>query len=140
MAAGQIAVNILADPAVPDGAMTLFFVNNGALFGYALAVVLLVLDAVGAVLWFRGSGFAYNERFMQVSNGGFARETISFPRKKIQFGYTKTNPFQRNAGTATVNARTAAGVGGTTIRLIDAREDDARAWLAWLKPHGNVIQ
>ena len=136
----QIAVNLLADPAVPDGAMTLFFVNNGALFGYALAVVLLVLDAVGAVLWFRGSGFAYNERFMQVSNGGFARETISFPRKKIQFGYTKTNPFQRNAGTATVNARTAAGVGGTTIRLIDAREDDARAWLAWLKPHGNVIQ
>lgn len=102
--------------------------------------MLLVLDAVGAVLWFRGSGFAYNERFMQVSNGGFARETISFPRKKIQFGYTKTNPFQRNAGTATVNARTAAGVGGTTIRLIDAREDDARAWLAWLKPHGNVIQ
>lgn len=140
VAVGQIAVNVLANPAVPDEAMTLFFVNNGALFGYALAVVLLVLDAVGAVLWFRGSGFAYNERFMQVSNGGFARETISFPRKKIQFGYTKTNPFQRNAGTATVSARTAAGIGGTTIRLIDVREDDARAWLAWLKPHGNVIQ
>lgn len=140
VAVGQIAVNVLANPAVPDEAMTLFFVNNGALFGYALAVVLLILDAVGAVLWFRGSGFAYNERFMQVSNGGFARETISFPRKKIQFGYTKTNPFQRNAGTATVSARTAAGIGGTTIRLIDAREDDARAWLAWLKPHGNVIQ
>lgn len=140
VAVGQIAVNVLTNPAVPDEAMTLFFVNNGALFGYALAVVLLILDAVGAVLWFRGSGFAYNERFMQVSNGGFARETISFPRKKIQFGYTKTNPFQRNAGTATVSARTAAGIGGTTIRLIDAREDDARAWLAWLKPHGNVIQ
>lgn len=140
VAAGQIAVNVFANPAVPDDAMALFFVNNGALFGYALAVVLLILDAVGSVLWFRGSGFAYNERFMQVSNGGFARETISFPRKKIQFGYTKTNPFQRNAGTATINARTAAGVGGTTIRLIDAREDDARAWLAWMKPHGAMIQ
>lgn len=140
VAIGQIIANMVANPAVPDEATMLFFVNNGSMFGYALAVVLLVLDAVGAVLWFRGSGFAYNERFMQVSNGGFARETISFPRKKIQFGYTKTNPFQRNAGTATVNARTAAGIGGTTIRLIDAREDDARAWLAWLKPHGNVIQ
>lgn len=136
----QIVANLAANPAVPDEAAMLFFVNNGALFGYALSVVLLILDAVGAVLWFRGSGFAYNERFMQVSNGGFARETISFPRKKIQFGYMKTNPFQRNAGTATVNVRTAAGVGGTTVRLIDAREDDARAWLAWLKPHGNVIQ
>ena len=140
VAVGQIAVNVLANPAVPDEAMALFFVNNGALFGYALAVVLLILDAVGAVLWFRGSGFAYNERFMQVSNGGFARETISFPRKKIQYGYTKTNPFQRNAGTATINARTAAGVGGTTIRLIDAREDDARAWLTWMEPHGVMIQ
>ena len=78
---------------MPDGAHDVVLRQQGALFGYALAVVLLVLDAVGAVLWFRGSGFAYNERFMQVSNGGFARETISFPRKKIQFGYTKTNPF-----------------------------------------------
>ena len=102
--------------------------------------MLLVLDAVGAVLWFRGSGFAYNERFMQVSNGGFARETISFPRKKIQFGYTKTNPFQRRAGTATINVRTAAGIGGTTIRLIDAREEDAAAWLEWIKPRGTMIE
>ena len=140
VAAGQIVVNIFANPAVPDQASMLFFVNNGALLGYALSVLLLILDAVGAVLWFRGSGFAYNERFMQVSNGGFARETISFPRKKIQFGYTKTNPFQRNAGTSTVSARTAAGIGGTTIRLVDARDEDARAWLAWLKPRGNVIQ
>ena len=27
-------------------------------------VVLLALDAVGAVLWYRGSGFSYNERFL----------------------------------------------------------------------------
>lgn len=136
----QVCANVFVDPTMPDQAATLGYLNMGAYVGYVLCVVLFVLDAVGAVLWFRGSGFAYNERFMQVSNGGFSRETISFPRKKIQFGYTKTNPFQRNAGTATINARTAAGVGGTTIRLIDAREDDALAWLSWLKPHGNVIQ
>lgn len=136
----QVCSNLFIDPSAPDQLAALGYINLGAYAGYALCVVLLILDAVGAVLWFRGSGFAYNERFMQVSNGGFSRETISFPRKKIQFGYTKTNPFQRNAGTATINARTAAGVGGTTIRLIDAREDDALAWLSWLKPHGNVIQ
>ena len=140
VAIGQIVTNLTVDPAVSDGATMLFYVNTGALFGYALSVVLLILDFVGAVLWFRGSGFAYNRRFMQVSNGGFARETISFPRRKIQFGYTKTNPFQRNAKTATISARTAAGVGGTTVRLIDARADDAQEWLEWLKPQGNVIQ
>ncbi len=137
----QIAVNVFVDPSLSsEDAMVLSFANTGAVIGYALCFVLLVLDAVGAVLWFRGSGFAYNRRFMQVSNGGFSRETISFPRRKIQFGYTKTNPFQRRARTATINARTAAGIGGTTIRLIDAREEDAAAWLGWVKPRGNMVE
>ena len=140
VAVAQIVVNAVSDPSLPDEALMLSYVNMGAVIGYALCLVLLVLDVVGAVLWFRGSGFAYNRRFMQVSNGGFSRETISFPRRKIQFGYTKTNPFQRRAQTATINARTAAGVGGTTIKLIDAREEDAAAWLGWVKPRGNMVE
>ncbi len=127
-------------PQTDTAVEVLFYLNSGAIVGYALCVALLVLDLVSAVLWFRGSSFAFNEHFMQVSNGGFSRETVSFPRKKIQFGFTKSNPFQRRARTATVNARTAAGIGGTTIRLIDVREDDARKWLDWLTPRGNVIQ
>ena len=107
---------------------------------YALALIIIVIDAVGAVLWSRESSFAYNERFMQVTNGGLTRTSVSFPRKKIQFGDVRTNPFQRAAGTATVEARIAAGVGGTTLSLIDAREDDADRWLAWLKPGGNVVE
>lgn len=107
---------------------------------YALALIIIVIDAVGAVLWSRESSFAYNERFMQVTNGGLTRTSVSFPRKKIQFGDVRTNPFQRAAGTATVEARIAAGVGGTTLSLIDAREDDAGRWLAWLKPGGNVVE
>lgn len=135
----QLCVNIFVSGS-SEAATTLFFVNTGAAVGYALCAVLLVLDLIGAVLWFRGSGFAYNNRFMQVSNGGFARESVSFPRKKIQFGSTKTNPLQRNAKTATIQARTAAGIGGTTVRLIDVCEEDARAWLDWLKPQGNVVE
>lgn len=107
---------------------------------YALALIIVAIDAVGAVLWSRESSFAYNERFMQVTNGGLTRTSVSFPRKKIQFGDVRTNPFQRAAGTATVEARIAAGVGGTTLSLIDAREDDAGRWLAWLKPGGNVVE
>ena len=139
IAIGQVCSNAFIVPDA-DGLTVLFYINTGAFIGYALCLVLFVLDLVGAVLWFRGSGFAYNEHFMQVSNGGLARETVSFPRKKIQFGYTKTNPFQRRARTATVSARTAAGIGGTTIRLIDVCEEDARSWLDWLKPRGNVVE
>lgn len=101
---------------------------------YALAVALLALDAVGAVLWQRSSGFAVNRRFMAVTNGGLGTETVTFPRQKIQFGFTKANPLQRRARTATLNARTAAGVGGTTVRLVDVTAEAAEGWLDWLRP------
>ena len=73
---------------------------------------------------------------MQVTNGGLARESVTFPRKKIQFAYTKTNPFQRLARTATIVAVTAAGVGGTKVSLVDAGREEAFSWLAWAMPGG----
>lgn len=137
---GQLLANALLPSTEPDAASILFFVNTGAIVLYVLCALLLVLDIIGAVLWYRGSGFSYNRRFMQVSNGGFSRESVSFPRKKIQYGFLKTNPFQRNARVATINARTAAGVGGTTLRLIDVSEQDANTWLDWVKPGGSMVQ
>lgn len=107
---------------------------------YALALVIVVVDGIGAVLWSKESSFAFNEGFMQVTNGGLTRSSVSFPRRKIQFGDVRTNPFQRAARTATIEARIAAGVGGTTLSLIDVREEDAACWLAWLKPGGNVVE
>ena len=67
----------------------------------------------------------------------FVIDVVSFPRQKIQFGCTKSNPLQRRAGTDTLLATTAAGSGGTTTTLIDASHADAMAWLDWLKPGGN---
>lgn len=139
VASAQALINLLWHPTGAFATGALASLNAGAFVAYVLCAVLFALDVVGAVLWFRGSGFAYNRRFMQISNGGLARETVSFPRGKIQFGCVKTNPFQRHARTATVCVRTAAGVSGTTVRLIDVREEDAGAWLAWLKPGGNVV-
>lgn len=104
---------------------------------YLLALILFVFDAVGAVMWARGSSFAYNRRFMQVTNAGLTRETVNFPRQKIQFGCVRTNPLQRLAKTATIQARTAAGIGGTNITLIDTTAEDADAWLSWLEPVHN---
>lgn len=126
-------------PYDPDLALFMTFADPACIIGFALAFTLFVLDLIGAVLWAKSSGFAFNRSFMQVSNGGFSREVVSFPRKKIQFGYTKTNPFQRSAHTATITAVTAAGVGGTHVKLVDAREEDAQAWLTWVQPQRNMI-
>ncbi len=103
---------------------------------YALAVLCIVLDAVGAVLWFRESSFAFNRHFMTITNGGFSRESVLLPRRKIQFGTVKSNPFQRAARVRTVLVTTAAGV-GTTLSLVDASQADAEAWLSWVRPGGN---
>ncbi len=120
--------------------MLLFFGGVVSLVLLALGVVVMALDAVGAVLWFRESSFGFNDRFMQVTNGGFSRSTVSFPRRKIQFGRVASNPFQRRAHTATVEATVAAGVGGTTYSLKDVREEEAAEWLDWVRPRGSMVQ
>ena len=126
-----------------DGFMSageIFWFDRIALVGYVACAVAEVLAAVGAVLWARSSWFSFNRRFMQVENGGLGTVSVCLPREKIQFGFSKSNPLQRRAKVATITARTAAGLQGTSTRLIDACEEDAAAWLAWLVPGGNVIE
>lgn len=123
--------NVRADVAPHLGVVNLVFAVL-----YALAVLCIVLDAVGAVLWFRESSFAFNRHFMTITNGGFSRESVLLPRRKIQFGAVKSNPFQRAARVRTVLVTTAAGV-GTTLSLVDASQADAEAWLDWVRPGGN---
>lgn len=120
-----------------DTGEVLFVLSIVAAALLALGAVLFVIEVVSAVLWARESSFAFNSRFMQVRNGGLSRQTTVFPRRKIQFAYTRTNPFQRLARTSTVVAVTAAGVGGTSISLIDAKAEQAQEWLEWAKPGGN---
>lgn len=100
----------------------------------ALFVFVFALNVVDAVLWYRTSAFGYDRSFMSITNGGLSKKTAVFPRKKIQYGFTKTNPFQRMAHVAIVNARTAAGVGGTTEQLWDVPEDEAARWMEWVRP------
>ena len=127
----HLAAMLSDDPELWD---MLFIFDYGAAFLYAAGVVCMIVNCIGAVLWARESSFAVNRRFMQVSNGGIGRESITFPRQKIQFGCTRSNPFQRRAHTVTLRATIAAGIGGTTISLIDAREEAGAAWLQWLEP------
>lgn len=115
-------------------AATYSAVNGACLMYLALFVLIFALNTVSAVLWFRQSGMGYDRNFMRVTNGGLTCHTVVFPRKKIQFAYTKTNPFQRMAKVCIVNARTATGVGGTTETLWDVSEQDAQAWLDWVRP------
>lgn len=138
----QLTMGLWLDDAVvrmhvPGGYLTMDahgLCSSICLICYILAVVITIVSAIGAVLWARSSSFAFNRRFMQVTNGGFSISTVTFPRQKIQYGYTKTNPLQRMAHTATIKARTAAGVGGTTYALIDVMQEDAEAWLTWIEP------
>lgn len=140
VAVSQVLVNLLWHPVDPVEQAAFSYLNIGFFAAYAVCAIVFALEVVGAVLWARGSGFAYNRHFMRVVNGGMAREIVSFPRRKMQFGYTSANPFQRRARTVTIAARTAAGTGGTTVKLIDVCEDDAQAWLEWVRPRANAVR
>ncbi len=120
--------------ATVEDLMAVYYLTIAAYLLIGLGVLLLVLDAVRTVLWYRESSFAVNRRFMRLANGGLSTESITFPRVKIQYGFTKANPLQRRAKTATINACTAAGVGGSTASLVDVTEAAASTWLEWLKP------
>lgn len=103
---------------------------------YVVFVLAFIYNVVNAVLWHRDSGLGYDRDFMSMTNGGLSTVSTYTPRKKIQFAYLRTNPFQRMAHVASVNVRTAAGIGGTTETLWDLSEQDADAWMEWVRPRG----
>lgn len=117
-----------------EAQFALGIINLCAVVLYIIAAVTIIVDLLAAILWARGSGFAYNRRFMRITNSGLAKETRTLPKQKIQFGFTRTNPFQRMANTATINISTAAGM-GSQDSLIDVEKGEALRWLEWVKPY-----
>ncbi len=102
--------------------------------GLVLCLVVMVAEAVGAVLWHRRSAFGFDTAGTTVVNGGYSIDTVIIPRKKIQYAAIRTNPLQRHAHVVTVCLRTAAGVQGRTERLIDVPVTHAASWLSWAEP------
>lgn len=104
---------------------------------YVIALLLFVLDIVGAVLWQRGSGFGYDRTYITITNSGFSTNRTVTPRVKVQLATLQTNPLQRHRQLTTIIALTAAGVGSSMLKLIDVEQDAAKAWFDWCHPGGN---
>lgn len=119
---------VVVDPGLFSIVQIAFFVYCG------FFILMFALNMIDAVLWYKRSAMGCNRVFMSMTNGGLSVKTSIIPRKKIQYGFIRTNPFQRMAHVAIVNARTAAGVGGTTEALWDVSEEDAAAWIEWIRP------
>ena len=97
-------------------------------------VVNTVLQAFGAVLWARKSGYAWNRGYLMLHNDGISVARVVVPRQKIQSGSTRSNPFQRRLSLTGIVAVTAAGTRSTSSSLIDVPEEVGAAYLDWLKP------
>ena len=100
----------------------------------ALCAIAIVVGVVHAVLWARGSGYAWNQRYVVLRNDGLSTSYVAIPRSKVQSGNTRSNPFQRAKNLATVVAVTAAGTRATSASLIDLPVEKAEAFIDWLKP------
>ncbi len=106
---------------------------------YALAFIIMIVEFIGALLWYKSAAFGLDYKYLTITSGHYTTRTVSMMRNKIQYGGTKTNPLQRRAKTVTLMARSAAGTGGTTERLIDIRQADAERWMDWIQPGGNKV-
>lgn len=129
----QMALH-LASGIDPDIIGAIPYIDLGCTFLYALACVLLILDVIGSVLWFKESSMGVNRKYVRIKNGGLSTEDVVIPREKIQFGLTKANPLQRHASTTTIWIRTASGVGGTYSKLIDVERGIGIRFLKWMQP------
>lgn len=107
---------------------------------YGVALLLFIVDIVGAILWHKGSGFGYDSTYVTIENSGISTNRTITPRTKVQMASLQTNPLQRNKQLTTIIAFTAAGVGASTLKLIDAEQDEASAWFSWCHPGGNKTQ
>ena len=110
------------------------------LFGIVGVLVLIVfvvvtaLRGAGAVLWARHSGYAFSPDFIALYNDGLSTRYVAVPRKKIQSGNTRSNPFQRRLELTSLYVTTAAGTSSTSVRLLDVPEEVGEGYLDWLKP------
>lgn len=109
-------------------------IRNTCLLLYALFVIIAVVEVINAVLWYKGSGFGFNRRYVILVNGGFSTDTVVVFRQKIQMAYAGTNPLQRLAKVATITAVTAQGSSSKKEQLVDVAAEDANAWLEWSIP------
>lgn len=112
-------------------------VGWGFIVTYIVCAVVTVFLAVSAVLWKKGSGFAFDRGYVVIRNDGLTTALVIVPRQKVQSGATRDNPFQRHAGVTSIIVTTAAGVGGTSTRLWDVRAEEGADWLDWVEPRGN---
>ncbi len=135
-----IVLCLMVFGALEGGIVSLSMLMSFQFFARAAIVVLCVaivactvIIGVNAVYWARNAGYVWNHRYLLLHNGGLATSTSLIPRQKIQSGHTRTNPFQRHWGIATIVATTAAGTRSTSVRLIDVPQADAEAYLDWLQ-------
>ena len=116
-------------PAMP---LDLMAILSAVVFAICVAVTLPL--AASAMLWARDSRYAWNDHYVVIRNGGLGSVEVCIPRKKIQCGATRSNPFQRRLGLTSLLATTAAGQHNTTTRLLDIPDDAGRRWLSWMRP------
>lgn len=105
---------------------------------WPLLLVLVADMAVGVargLKWHARSGLVYSDGSVRIVNEGFTRSEVVVPRKKIQFACLRANPFQTAAKVRCVLVTTAAGTSATRECIYDIDEEEASAFLDWVRPH-----
>ena len=128
-----VSINAISFNDAASQANYISFLRGSLIVVVCICAALTAIFAAGAVLWARHSGYTWNRRFLVLYNDGLSTAQSTIPRRKIQSGTTRDNPFQRRLHLTSLIAVTAAGTHSTTANLLDVPSDDGAAYLEWLK-------
>jgi putative membrane protein len=99
-----------------------------------LTIFVMTLCLFAGLWWYKRAAYAYNATILVLRKGVFGETTKMLARKKIQWAAMRQNPLQRWRKLASISAVTAAGTSGTTVRLRDLSDEEADAYLDWIRP------
>ena len=71
---------------------------------YGVALLIFIVDIMGAILWHKGSGFGYDSTYVTIENSGISTNRTITPRTKVQMASLQTDPLQRNKQLTTIVA------------------------------------
>ena len=104
-----------------------WFISNSAAVIIPSAIVVAFFTFTGYRAYL-GKGVSWNNDFLVVKNGAWAREWARIPRRKIQIATISENPFQRRVGLATLKGTTGALAFPS---LMDVDLSYAHEYLSW---------
>ncbi|MCF0104081.1 MAG: hypothetical protein HUJ51_01650 [Eggerthellaceae bacterium] len=91
--------------------------SNGSLYFHIIQPIAIISQLLSGILCGKGPYISYESSFTEIAKAGYARDATRIFRLHVQFGYTRTSPFQRSSKVSTMICMIMVCVAGMLERI-----------------------